>query len=1009
MLVLSQLVGLDALRARVPAALRRAIDQLHAALDGIAEPLGGVRARAPAIGVLTRWPDTASAVRFASRLQLDLLEREWPSTLLLRPEAAEWRGVDGSLLYRGPRLRIAIHRGHTDETAEEEGHPLVGGPAAYQVARILAVAHGGQIVVSEAAWTELADAVPEDVVATDLGMHRLIGIQGETRLIQVLPRSVAQRTFPPLASRDTARTNAPTLRPGLVGRDGDLQALVELTGFGVRVVTLTGAPGVGRSALLERFVAVHGSAWGGPDRGGAWWCQVEGTRTEHVITSVALAMGLSLRFGRSVDELLRQLGNCLRGMGPMLLAIDGGAAPAAALAEAVRSWLGAAPELRLMVCAPGRLGVAGEITYDVGPLAPATVEGGRNDDAVRLLTARASLAKARTGAIDPGLAAAIANLVGGLPASLVLAGGLLAETAPDQLAGALETLDGSLDSVVDLTWTQLRPEDRHVLGGCAMYPGGFDHLDAEAVIDTARTAIVASEAIERLLRTGLLGRVDDPRTPEVRRYRVEPRVRDRALAELPPDLRLALERQAAEQVVARCEQWAAAAWGRDGNEVLARMAVEQGNLARVAMRGRSAACGAPDVDLALRALIAGWPMVATAGPAGLFIDLATQVLERAELVLECDSVLHARALAARAGARRNVGDLAGAVADAERGAEMAVRWGDPQAEGHCRLMAGLARFGRGRFAEAGDDLQHAANCLAEADPGHAAVARGALAVVRLEQGRFEEASDRVTEAIATLERLGWDRHLGLQLSTLGLVHRRAGRVDEARTCYDASAAIHARIGDRRALGVCLVNRASLEIREGELDRAVGTLGAALRACQETGDRTAESRVHGNLALASLARGATDVARDHLLSALAIDRELRDRVAEATDVAWLGVAHQVAGQPEAAVDAYRQALQGLDDRAPARLRGPVDAWLALALATTGFAGEVEAHLERAAAWAAESREPGVSNTVEVLAATARAVLEPSLLDAARRTWEQTRDEHDVEVVLARRVLAATLGF
>lgn len=1005
MLALSQLVGLDALRARVPAALRRAIDQLHGALDAVAEPLGGVRVRAPAVGVLTRWPDAASAVRFAAKLQLDLLEREWPATLLLRPEAAEWRAPDGTLLYRGPRLRIAIHRGHVDEAFEEQGTALLGGPATYQVARLLAVAHGGQIVVSEAAWDEI-DPVPDEVVATDLGRHRLIGIQGETRLVQVVPRAVAGRAFPPLASRDAARTNAPTLRPGLVGRDGDLKALVELTGFGVRVITLTGAPGVGRSALLERFVAVHGSLWTGPTQGGAWWCQVEGTRTEHVITSVALALGLSLRFGRSADEVLRQIGACLRALGPTLLAIDGGNAPCAALAEAVRSWLVAAPELRVMVCAPGRLGVAGEITYDVGPLAPATTEGARNDDAVRLLAARASLVKARP--VDHALAASIVNLVGGLPASIVLAAGLLADLTPEQLCGALEGLDGSLDSVVDLTWRQLRPEDRHVLGGCALYPGGFDHLDAEAVADTAHTGIVASEAIERLLRTGLLGRVDDPRTPEVRRYRVEPRVRQRAMAELPEELRAALERQASTQIVGRCERWAEAAWGRDGNEVLARMAVEQANLARVAIRGGSASASGADVDLGLRALIAGWPLVATSGPAGLFIELACRVLERADLALEVDSVLQARALAARAGARRNVGDLTGALGDAERGAEMAQRWGDPLAEGQSLLMAGLVKFARGRLIDAGTDLEHAAIRLAEADPGHSAVARGALAVVRMEQGRFEEAADLVAEATARLERAGWERHLGLQLSTQGLVHRRAGRAEEARHCYDLAAELHARIGDRRALGVCLVNRASLEIREGDLDRAVATLAQALRACQETGDRTAESRVHGNLALASLARGATDMARDHLMSALAIDRELRDRVAEATDVAYLGVVHQVAGQPAAAVEAYRRALPGLDERAPARLRGPVHAWLALALASTGATDEVEGLLERAAVWSAEAREPGVAHTVDVLAAAARAILDPNVGDHARAVYAATRGERDVDVVLARRILASTVS-
>ena len=81
-LVMNQLVGLEALRARVPAALRRTVDQLFRAVEEVASELGGRRVSTPAVGVVTIWDDPDQAARFAVRVQLEMLERDWPTTLL---------------------------------------------------------------------------------------------------------------------------------------------------------------------------------------------------------------------------------------------------------------------------------------------------------------------------------------------------------------------------------------------------------------------------------------------------------------------------------------------------------------------------------------------------------------------------------------------------------------------------------------------------------------------------------------------------------------------------------------------------------------------------------------------------------------------------------------------------------------------------------------------------------------------------------------------------------------
>lgn len=1008
--MICQLVGLDALRARVPAALKRTVDGLFRALEEVAEELGGERVRSPAVGVLTVWRSVDDAANFAVRLQREILERDWPTTLLLRPEAAEWRAPDGTLLYRGPRVRTAVHHGRIDRVPRDDGRDVIGGPAVYQLARLVATLHGGQTVVSHEAWSRM-QVPPPDAVITDLGFHRLIGVHSASQLRQLVPDELAQREFPPPTTRDVARTNAPNARTGFIGRDGDLQALSELAGFGLRVVTVTGTPGVGKSSLLTRYVGVHADTYTTAGSGGAWVCRVEGRTPAHVIVAVAFTLGLTLRFGRNRTELLRQVGAVLRRRGPTLIAVDGVLADPESLRECLHDWLQAAPELRLLVATSKRLGLPGEITYQLEAFPPAAAEGARNADAVRHFVSRALRSAPRFQPTDPAQLATLVNLLGGNPLAIALVAGLAGRLSLDRIVAEVQALEaGDIDGVVELVWRHLDDADRHVLSACSVYPAGFDRLGAEAVVDPEETGIDPADALQRLLRGGLVLKTEDARTPEVRRFMVDGRVRQRAQAELSAEQRRTLERRAAQRVLGQCEPWSARAWGSDGIEVMARLAVEWASLAGIAMRAARDTAEPEDVDLGLRACAALWPLVATQGPAGLFLELVSPVLERADVVLGADPVLQVAAMVARAGARRNIGDLAGAMADAERGMEVAKRWGDEVGEGHSAMMGGLVQHARGNFDRSSELLERAVELLDQAQVGYAAVARGALAVVRLEFGDFERAESLLLLASETLHELGWRRYLGMQLTGLGLLHRRCGRLDQAQELYTEAAALHRALGDRRSLAICLVNLASLELRQERLAEARQTLDEALLAAQETGDRVAESRVHGNQALAALALDDIGLAREHLLAAMAIDRDLRDRAAEALDTAYLGVAHHLGGHIQGARDSYVRALRVLEDKAPPRVFAHVYAWLGALEAEEHDREAARQNLDRARELAGKTGEPSVIATVDVLEGVWH------LLDAdgdaaavgrARAAYDAAEGSQDIDVRIARRRLGHLL--
>jgi hypothetical protein len=84
-----------------------------------------------------------------------------------------------------------------------------------------------------------------DLVFVDLGRHRLRDV-GDERLFQ-LAAAEPDATFPPL--RTSSATNLPVLRGPTFGRDEALAELAELLRSGVRLVTLVGPGGTGKSRL----------------------------------------------------------------------------------------------------------------------------------------------------------------------------------------------------------------------------------------------------------------------------------------------------------------------------------------------------------------------------------------------------------------------------------------------------------------------------------------------------------------------------------------------------------------------------------------------------------------------------------------------------------------------------------------------------------------------------------------------------------------------------------------
>jgi class 3 adenylate cyclase len=90
------------------------------------------------------------------------------------------------------RVRIGLHSGRP--TLRKTGYIGIDVPT---VARICAAGHGGQILVSAAAYAALTGGLPDGVKLRSLGSHRLKGLPEPAKLYQVEADGLRLK-FPPL-------------------------------------------------------------------------------------------------------------------------------------------------------------------------------------------------------------------------------------------------------------------------------------------------------------------------------------------------------------------------------------------------------------------------------------------------------------------------------------------------------------------------------------------------------------------------------------------------------------------------------------------------------------------------------------------------------------------------------------------------------------------------------------------------------------------------------------------
>jgi predicted ATPase/DNA-binding CsgD family transcriptional regulator len=641
-------------------------------------------------------------------------------------------------------------------------------------------------------------------------------------------------------------TLVPSPPTSLVGREGDAASVCAMLGrTDVRLVTLTGPGGVGKTSLARHVAAQLASGY----EHGECFVALESVR-DPALVAAAIAQALRLREEGPV-RLVDRLASFLLDR-RMLLVLDNFEHVATA-ATVVAEVLAACPLLEVLATSRGCLRLSGEHEFPVAPLASPDLGHRHELDALGaypgvelfLERARAVRPDFRLTEANAGAVGAICARVDGLPLAIELAAARVRLLSPAEIVARLahpfELLTGGPRDLPDrqrtlgdtISWSLalLDPSARTMFTRLGVFAGGFTVDAAEAVAgDLGATGVI--DALAVLIDHGLVQRSAE--TGPASRPRLLETIREFALEEL------AASGEQDHVRAAHAAFYVALAGSGDGE----RLESEQANL-RAAMRWYLAQ---EDQDGAL-----------TLSAAASAFWLSRGYLSEGRGWLE-------QAL--------GLGD------------------GPPTADrARAYIAAGLLAYHQADYAVAVSHLQEGVEqCRERGDEADVARALAALALARTRAGDLAPALHLAEEALAAYRRLDDEAGVGRSLETLGRVLWIRGNYRQARARLQESRVVARRLGARDVIARASQGLGYVALADGDLEGAAALLEESLAEFRELGDRWWALRGMCALGHVAARRGAHAAARLRFEQGLEVARELGDPMLEAACVEGLAGAH-----------------------------------------------------------------------------------------------------------------------
>jgi predicted ATPase/class 3 adenylate cyclase len=686
----------------------------------------------------------------------------------------------------GPiQVRMGLHTGTPH--VSRDGY---AGMDVHKGARIAAVGHGGQVLLSQST-RELID-----VEVRDLGLHRLKDLSAPERLFQV-----GEGEFPPL--RSLTLTNLPAQPTPFLGRERALADVLQLA-RSARLLTLTGPGGSGKTRLALQAAALLAEE----HEHGVWWVPLAALSDERlVLESAAQALGAR-------GSLAEHIG------GKSLLLLFDNFEHVQGAAPEVADLLATCPDLTVLATSREPLRLSAEQEYPVPPFAHA--------ESVGFFLARARAVRPdfeADGTVDE-----ICRRLDDLPLALELAAarvkslssGQILERLGERLAlltgGArdLPERQRTLSGTIAWSYDLLTDVEQRLFRRLSIFVGGCTPEAAETI------CAADLDTLASLVDKSLLGLGGE-------RHVMLATIRDYAAGQLEQSGEAAETRaRHAAHFLALAEQAAPELEGRNAAAALERLGPENDNF-RAALSSMEGS-GDPDGVLRLAcALGRFWALRGQVVEGRRWLEEALTGARPAASPLRAKALYHARRLAAKQG------DLTASRRFAEEEASLARELGDPQMLASALRGLGIVASNEGDGEAAAGFFEKSLAVAREAgDRRQVAMALANLGFAALERGDAVDATLLLEQGLALEKELGDEEGVAISLINLGSAAFRIGDLERAGNFLRESLEIGRRLRDLSTLLYTLNALAAVVAARDDALAAVRLLASVESLAEQSG-------------------------------------------------------------------------------------------------------------------------------------------------------------------------------
>jgi predicted ATPase/class 3 adenylate cyclase len=426
-------------------------------------------------------------------------------------QAEPWNGTP-------VKVRMGLHTG----SAESKGNEYRGYLTLAKVQRVMSVAYGGQILVSNASAELLHHELPKPVTLRDLNEHRLKGLLDSERLWQVVVPDL-QQDFPPLQSLNEVPNNLPIQLTNFIGREKEVAQIKKRLEKN-RLVTLTGSGGIGKTRLSIQVASELLDEY--PN--GVWLVELAPV-TDPALVTPAVCNALDITPHGKTAALIVLI-DYLHSK-KILLVIDNCEHLIDACAQLSETLLHACHDLRILASSREALGIEGESAYRVPSLSLADLNSElkiiEQSEAVQLFVERAKtiLPAYTLTEINAPTIAQICQRLDGIALAIELAASrvklLKVEQIQERLDDAFRLLTGgsrtalprqqTLRGTIDWSYDLLSEEERTVLWRLSVFIGGWTLDAAESVCENLNMLDLLTRLVDKSLVAVDREHINEPR------------------------------------------------------------------------------------------------------------------------------------------------------------------------------------------------------------------------------------------------------------------------------------------------------------------------------------------------------------------------------------------------------------------------------------------------------------------------------------------------------------------